>query len=122
MCAGAVIVAGVSESPGRIVNVAGSRTFEGGAPPVAGAPGLVVVSGPVGGVPVAVGVVSEVVPVLVPVVVPAVDPVAARVVEEVADGPEAVDDLLPDDDDPHPAGATSNTSHKRTAFPLTFAG
>jgi hypothetical protein len=54
MCAGAVIVGGFSEPPGTIVNVAGIRALSGGAPPVAGAPGFVVVSGPVGGAPVAV--------------------------------------------------------------------
>ena len=57
MCAGAVIVGGLSDPPGTIVNVAGIRASSGGAPPVAGAPGFVVVSGPVGGVPVAVSLV-----------------------------------------------------------------
>lgn len=129
MCAGAVIVAGLSESPGRIVNVAGSRTFEGGAPPLCGA-GFVVVSGPVGGVPVAVGVVSVVVPVLavpvlvVPVVVVpvVVVPVVVRVVDDADEGADAVGDLPPEGDDPHPTGVMSNTSPKRTADLLTFAG
>ncbi len=115
MCAGAVIVAGLSESPGRIVNVAGSRAFEGGAPPLCGAAGFVVVSGPVGGVPVAVGVVSVVVAVLAV-------PVVGRVVDDADEDAETVGDLLPDGDDPHPTGVISNTSPKRTADLLTFAG
>jgi hypothetical protein len=113
-CAGAVIVAGLSEPPERIVNVAGSRTFDGAAPPLAGAPGFVVVSVPVGGVPVAVGVVCVVVPVVVAVV--------AVVVAVVVDGIAAGVDLLPDGDAPHPTGVVSSTTHKRTAIPLTFAG
>jgi hypothetical protein len=57
MCAGAVIVGGLSKPPDTIVYVAGIRASSGGVPPVAGAPGFVVVSGAVGGVPVAVGAV-----------------------------------------------------------------
>ncbi len=61
MCAGEVIVGGLSKPLCRIVNVAGRRASAGGAPPLAGAPGLVVVSGAVGGEPLAVrGVVSVV--------------------------------------------------------------
>jgi len=70
MCAGAVIVGGFSEPPGTIVNVAGIRASSGGAPPVAGAPGFVVVSGAVGGVPVAVSEPAGEVPVAVSGVVP----------------------------------------------------
>jgi hypothetical protein len=128
-CAGAVIVAGLSEPPGRIVNVAGRRTFEGGTPPVAGAPGFVVVSGPVGGVPEAVGtvpvgvpvVLGVGVPVVLGVVVPVVVPVAAGPVDDAVEVAEAVGDLLPADDDPHPTGVMSKTRHKRTGIPLTFA-
>jgi hypothetical protein len=120
-CAGAVIVAGLSEPPERIVNVAGSRTFDGAAPPLAGAPGFVVVSVPVGGVPVAVGVVCVVVPVVVAVVA-VVAVVVPVVVAVVVDGVAAGVDLLPDGDAPHPTGVVSSTTHKRTAIPLTFAG
>ncbi len=110
MLTGEVIVGGFSEPPGRIVYVAGSRASVGGAPPVAGAPGFVVVSGAVGGVPVAVRgavrviggaawvvvagvvrVVAGVVPVVAGVVpvVAGVVPVVAGVVPVVAEVVEA---------------------------------
>jgi hypothetical protein len=84
---------------------------------------LVVVCVPVGGAPVAVGVVSGVVPVLAVWVAVwvAVRVVAGAVVWAVAGG-DAVGDLLADADDPHPTGVTSSASHKRTARSLTFAG
>ena len=123
MCAGAVIVGGFSEPPGTIVYVAGIRASSGGAPPVAGAPGFVVVSGAVGGVPVAVGEVVWVVG----------GEVAGEVVGEVVGGTVwvacggavavvfAVDSVL-DRDVPHPTAVASNKTHKRTANLLTFAG
>jgi hypothetical protein len=61
ICAGAVIVGGFSEPPDTIVYVAGIRASSEGVPLVAGAPGFVLVSGAVGGVPVAVGAVVWVV-------------------------------------------------------------
>jgi hypothetical protein len=106
-----VIVDGFSEPPGTIVNVAGIRAFSGGAPPVAGAPGFVVVSGPVGGVPVAV---SD----AVRVAVSLVDRVAVCVAVALVFVVEA----LPGRDVPHPTTVPSNRTHKRTASRLTFAG
>jgi hypothetical protein len=103
--------------------VAGIRASSGGAPPVAGAPGFVVVSGAVGGVPVAVGEVVWVVD----------GEVVGDVVGEVLGGAVcvagggavavafAVDSVL-DRDVPHPTAVASNTTLKRTANLLTFPG
>jgi hypothetical protein len=115
MCAGAVIVGGFSEPPGTIVYVAGIRASSGGAPPVAGAPGFVVVSGAVGGVPVAVG---EVVWLVGGEVVGGVGWVAGGGAVAVV---FAVDSVL-DRDVPHPTAVASSKTHKRTANLLTFAG
>jgi hypothetical protein len=115
MCAGAVIVGGFSEPPGTIVYVAGIRASSGGAPPVAGAPGFVVVSGAVGGVPVAVG---EVVWLVGGEVVGGVVWVAGGGAVAVV---FAVDSVL-DRDVPHPTAVASSKTHKRTANLLTFAG
>jgi hypothetical protein len=110
-----VTVGGLSAPPVTIVNVAGIRAFSGGAPPLAGAPGFVVVSVPVGGVPVAV---SDFVWVAVCV--------AVRVVLWVAGGVAValvfVVDEACDRDVPHPTEVASNKPHKRTAILLTFAG
>jgi len=96
-------------------------------PPVAGAPGFVVVSGAVGGVPVAVGDVVWVVvggAVWVPgggaVCVPG--GVAVWVPGGVAVAVVFAVDSVFDRDVPHPTALMSNKTHKRTANPLTFAG
>jgi len=103
MCAGAEIVGGLSPPPRTIVNVAGIRAFSGGAPPVVGAPGFVVVSGAVGGLPVAVG-----------------GAIWVKVAVAVAGGAAGV--VVVDRDDPHATAVMSDTTHKRTARHLTFAG
>jgi hypothetical protein len=95
------------------VNVAGSRTSEGGVEVVLGAVGGLV-SGAVGGAPEAVSG-----PVSVAVVVAEVVVVVVWLV--VRAGDVDVDDVS-DFDDPHPAPVPSNTTHERTAKPLTFAG
>ncbi len=109
--------------------MAGIRASSGGAPPVAGAPGFVVVSGAVGGVPVAVGDVvwvvdGEVVGGAVCVAGGAVC-VAGGAVCVAGGGAvavvSAVDSVL-DRDVPHPTVVASNTTHKRTANLLTFPG
>ena len=106
--------------------MAGIRASSGGAPPVAGAPGFVVVSGAVGGVPVAVGdvvwvvdaeVVGEVVGGAVWVAGGAVCVEGGGAVAVVF----AVDSVL-DRDVPHPTAVVSNTTHERTANLLTFPG
>jgi len=118
-----VIVGGFRPPPGTIVNVAGIRASSGGTPPDAGAPGFVVVSVPVGGVPVAV---SEVVPDAVRVAVRVAVWVPLSVVLRVAGGvaPAAVlvVDALRDADVPHPTVVASNRTHKRTGIPFTVAG
>jgi len=106
MCAGAVTVGGLSAPLGPIVNVAGRRTSDGGVEVVLGAVGGLV-SGAVGGVPLAVGGLVWVVVVELVVTVVAVD------FELDAD---------PARDDPHPTAVTSGKRHKRTANPLTFPG
>jgi hypothetical protein len=132
-CAGAVTVGGLSAPLRRIVNVAGIRAFWGGAPPDAGAPGFVVVSVPVGGVPVAVSdvavAVSDVAVAVSDVVWVAVC-VAVRVplwaVLSVAGGVAVAVDFVVvagcDRDVPHPTEVMSNRTHKRTGVFLTFAG
>jgi hypothetical protein len=113
MRAGAVTVDGLSAPLARTVNVAGSRTSEGGVEVVLGAVGGLV-SGAVGGAPEAVSG-----PVSVAVVVAEVVVVVVWLV--VRAGDVDVDDVS-DFDDPHPAPVPSNTTHKRTRKPLTFAG
>ncbi|HUA06331.1 MAG TPA: hypothetical protein VMB27_20660 [Solirubrobacteraceae bacterium] len=103
MCAGAVTVGGLRAPFAPTVKVAGRRTSDGGVEVVLGAVGGFV-SGAVGGVPVAVSGAVWVV---------AVEVVAAVDFEL---------DAFPDPDDPHPTAVPSNTTHKRTANPLTFAG
>jgi hypothetical protein len=82
---------------------------------VAGAPGFVVVSGAVGGVPVAVGAVVWV-----------DGDVAGGGAFWVAGGLAVpvcfVVDRVADRDVPHPTAVASNKMHKRTANPLTFPG
>jgi hypothetical protein len=85
------------------VNVAGIRAFSGGAPPVVGAPGFVVVSGAVGGAPVAVG-----------------GAICVKVAVALAVAVVVV--VVVDRDVPHPTALISNTTHKRSALHLTFAG
>jgi hypothetical protein len=122
-CAGAVIVGGFRPPPGTIVNVAGIRASSGGTPPDAGAPGFVVVSVPVGGVPVAVSeVVRDAVRVAVRVAVWVPLSVVLRVAGGVAPAAVLVVDALRDADVPHPTVVASNRTHKRTGIPLTFAG
>jgi hypothetical protein len=100
--------------------MAGIRAFSrGGAPPDAGAPGFVVVSVPVGGVPVAV---SDVVGVVVCVPVSVAVRVVLRVAGAVAVALVFVVDEACDRDVPHPTEVVSDRTHKRTAIPLTFAG
>ena len=90
---------------------------------MAGAPGFVVVSGAVGGVPAAVGAVVWVV---VRVVVWVVGDVADGGAFWVAGGGAVpawfVVDRVADRDVPHPTAAASDKTHKRTANPLTFPG
>jgi hypothetical protein len=126
MPTGAVIVGGFSEPPGMIVYEAGIRASSGGVPPVAGAPGFVVVSGAVGGVPVAVGdvacVVGDVVCALGGEVVGGAVWVAC---EDAGGGTVAVAfavDSVFDRDVPHPTAVVSSKPHKRTANLLTFPG
>ncbi len=117
MRAGAVTVGGLSAPLARTVNVAGSRTSEGGVEVVLGAVGGLV-SGAVGGAPEAVSGAVWVVLVVAEVVVVVVWLVVWLVVRAVDVGVDDVSDF----DDPHPAPVPSNTTHKRTAKPLTFAG
>lgn len=128
MRAGAVTVGGLSPPLARTVNVAGRRTSEGGVDVVLGAVGGLV-SGAVGGAPVAVNGPVRVVDVVVWVVdvVVWVDDVvvwvvAAVVVCVVAAGVDVDLDAAPEPDDPHPTAVESNKTHERTANLLTFAG
>jgi hypothetical protein len=125
-CAGAVTVGGLSAPLRRIVNVAGIRAFWGGAPPDAGAPGFVVVSVPVGGVPVAVSDVAVAVSDVVWVAVCAAVWVPLWVVLSVAGGVAVAVVFVVaapfDRDVPHPTEVMSNRTHKRTGVFLTFAG
>ncbi len=114
MRAGAVTVRGLSPPLARTVNVAGRRTSEGGVDVVLGAVGGLV-SGAVGGAPVAVNGPVWVVDVVVWVV-------AAVVVCVVAAAVDVDLDTASEPDDPHPTAVESSKTHERTANPLTFAG
>ncbi len=121
MRAGAVTVGGLSPPLARTVNVAGRRTSEGGVDVVLGAVGGLV-SGAVGGAPVAVNGPVWVVDMVVWVDDVVVWVVAAVVVCVVAAGVDVDLDAAPEPDDPHPTAVESNRTHERTANLLTFAG